>query len=539
MKKQILSLLFVLVISINGSTQSFEEKTNELLNGQFPKSEPGATALVAIDGEIVYHKAFGMANLELEVPMQPGMVFRVASISKQFTAISILMLMEQGKLNLDDDITKYIEDYPTNGQHISIQDLLTHTSGISRNITLNPWNEDVRKSDFEPLSFIDYFKNEPMASAPGEVYRYNNFGYFILGYIIEQVSGKTYGQFVESNIFQPLGMHNSCQANDEDIVKNRAYGYEKKDVFINKEYTSITQANGAGSLMSTVKDLFIWNRALKNNLLVKKETLALAYKNYELIDGGKINYGFGFFINEINGSPTIEHAGGDHGFRTNAIYMPNEDVFVAVFANCSCNDPRTVSTKIAALAIDKPYKRSLSASITTNKWHEWVGTYHLSDGAKQSISLDENQLYCTRYGRQYKLIPTSQNTFVFENDIMKLNFTEKGDSVETIFSNRIKTAKAMKLLNRHTEVKISNKVLERYVGTFELFPDFDINIILEEGQLYSMGTDQDRLRIYPKSGTKFFYKTIDATIEFKSDEKGEYKSFILTQDGLEYPGKKK
>ncbi|MEM9859784.1 MAG: serine hydrolase domain-containing protein [Bacteroidota bacterium] len=344
--------------AITCSAQNLEHQFDEMLNSKYPANEPGATVLVAVNGEIVYNKAYGMANLELDVPMQPHMIFQLASITKQFTAISILMLMEDGKLDLNDEVTAYIPDYPTNDHTITIRNLLTHTSGITRSITQKPWNSNIRKSDFKLEEFIDYFKNEPIEFKPGTTFRYNNFGYLILAYIIEKVSGMTYPEFIKENIFRPLNMVNSYSLNNSAMIKNRAYGYQKKGNFINKEYTSSILATGAGSLMSTVEDLFIWNRALKSNKLVRRQTLKLAYKNYEQVDGRKTNYGFGFFLDEINGSPTIEHAGGDYGFRTNAIYLPEEDVFVAVFTNCSCNDPKTISTKMAALAIDKPYKIS-------------------------------------------------------------------------------------------------------------------------------------------------------------------------------------
>ncbi|HAA17422.1 MAG TPA: serine hydrolase, partial [Cytophagales bacterium] len=351
------TFLFACLLSLfcSAYAQDLEPTLDAWLTAKYPAEGPGAAALVARGGEVLYHKAFGMANLELDVPMRTDMVFRIASISKQFTAICILMLAERGQLSLDDDLIEYLPDYPTEGQHISLRHLLTHTSGISRSFTLNPWDANIRRHDFSPKEFIDYFKIEPKSFAPGEYYQYNNFGYFLLGHIVELVSGMSYGDFVAQNIFEPLGMTNSYEAHDTDLVKNRAYGYEFYGTYENKTYVSPSQALGAGSLMSTVEDLHRWYRGLLSGKLVSQESLDLAFTNHIRNDGEKINYGFGWFINEINGSPTVEHAGGDHGFRVDALYLPDEEVFVAVFSNCSCGEPRPLSTKIAALAIGKPY----------------------------------------------------------------------------------------------------------------------------------------------------------------------------------------
>ena len=186
LKKTFYIVILLIGLSAISYAQKLEKQFDKMLNEQYLPTEPGATALVAINGEIVYRKAFGMANLELDVQMEPDMVLEIGSITKQFTAVSILILMEQGKLNLDDDITKFIEDYPTHGHNISIHHLLTHTSGIKSYTSMESWAPVWRK-DFEPIELIDFFKKEPMDFAPGEEWRYNNSAYFILGYIIENL----------------------------------------------------------------------------------------------------------------------------------------------------------------------------------------------------------------------------------------------------------------------------------------------------------------------------------------------------------------
>lgn len=540
MYKKILVIVFSSIVSISGYAQSLENKLDELLNERYPSTGPGATALLAMDGKIVYHKAFGKANLELNIPMQTDMVFQIASISKQFTAISILMLVEKGKIDLDDDITKYIEDYPTDDKHISIKHLLTHTSGISRSITQKPWDANIRKHDFDIPSWIDYFKDEPKAFEPGEAFQYNNFGYVILGHIVEIVAGMSYGDFVEKNIFQPLGMHNSSQTNDSDIIKNRAYGYEKYDGYVNKQYTSLSRSIGAGSLMSTVEDLYIWNRALVENSLITEESLNLAFNNYSLKNGQKINYGFGWFINEINGSPTVEHAGGDHGFRTDAIYLPQEDLFVAIFSNCSCGEPRPLSTKITALAINKPFDEPTIVDTDVENIYKWVGKYTFSDGSSRNVILKDSQLYWVlANGTEIAMSATSDKNFVLENGMTQIGFNLVNDTlIEVRVKNRISVKNASKPYTKRNEISLPKETTVKYVGRYKLFPEFDITIAWDNGQLTAAGTGQEPSNLFPESSTRFFFKSIDGFIDFILDRQGESTALEITQNGVTYSGNK-
>lgn len=535
--KPIFLVVLLLSLPAVNYAQKLEKEFDKMLEAQYSSAEPGVTALVAIGGQIVYHKAFGMANLELDVKMEPGMVFQLGSITKQFTAVSILMLMERGKINLDDDITKFIKDYPTHGHHISIHHLLTHTSGLANSTTLNPWDAHVRKKELEPEALINYFKNEPMVAVPGEAYQYNNFGYIILGNIIEKVSGKTYEEFVKSNIFQPLGMQASRYASHTDLIKNRAYGYEKQSDFVNAEYISFTQTYAAGSLMSTVGDLYIWNRALRSNKLLKPESLELAFTNHTLNKGDKINYGYGWFHDDLNGSPAIEHAGVIQGFLTNAIYAPDEDVFVAVLTNCSSNDPRPVSTKMAALAIKKPYPNVQDiVKLTTEDLQKWEGYYHFEDGSSRIISLEGDQLVSHRPGsKKFKLNPISNNSFVFENGTNRIDFLETSGNIEVTFAKRIRKTKGARLI----EIELDDEALESFKGKYEVVTNFDITITTEDGKLMVQGTGQDKLEIFPVSQTKFFFRTADAQIEFITDDSGRFVSFVLTQKGRIYQGKRK
>ncbi|RBW57548.1 serine hydrolase [Tenacibaculum sp. E3R01] len=330
--------------------QNLESTIDSILQKKYPTNAPGATFLVSKNGKIIYNKAFGLANLELNVPMRPNHVFEIGSITKQFTAISILMLVEQGKIKLNDDITKYIPDYPTRQKKITIHHLLNHTSGIKSYTSLKKLYS-IDKNDISPEELINLFKNEPMDFNPGEYYKYNNSGYVILGYIIEKVSGLTYEEFVTKNIFKRLGMKNSTYGNHRTIIKNRASGYHLKQNYQNSRFVSYTLSYSAGALLSSVNDLNIWQHALTENKLLKKETIKKAFINYSLTNGKKTNYGYGWNIKTLGNKTSYEHGGFIFGFKSMGVYLPELGIYVIGLNNCDCNSPTKVTRKIAEIAL--------------------------------------------------------------------------------------------------------------------------------------------------------------------------------------------
>ncbi|CAM1367631.1 CubicO group peptidase, beta-lactamase class C family [Tenacibaculum sediminilitoris] len=444
-KKVLFCSLFFLLTSII-SAQNLESKIDEILKAQYKDNESGVVTLVAKQGKVIYRKAYGKANLELDVNMKPENVFEIGSITKQFTAVSILMLLEEGKLSLEDDITKFIPNYPTKGKQITIHHLLTHTSGIKSYTSMRKFGEVMTK-DESPLKFIDFFKNEPMDFEPGEKYKYNNSGYFILGYIIEKVSRMSYPKFVEERIFKKLNMNSSCYGSHTKLIKNRATGYQKRNEgFVNAQYISLTLPYAAGSIMSNVDDMLQWQKAISNNILVQKETIDKAFTNYTLNNGKKINYGYGWSFNEINGVPTIEHGGAIPGYRSMGVYVPSEDVYVIIFSNCGNQSPKNTAIKIAALAINKPiFSKEKITTLSKEELNKWVGSYEFEDKSVRFITLEDNQLYSQREGsaQKNKIYPTAANEFSFEDGFISYSFLEENGKKAVFFQNRINKEKGV------------------------------------------------------------------------------------------------
>jgi CubicO group peptidase (beta-lactamase class C family) len=547
--KLFLLTIMVIVFTMDASSQVLNTKAmsaefDKLLSAQYKTGGTGCAALVAINGKITYKKAFGMANLELNVPMQPDMVFRIGSITKQFTAIAILQLMEQGKLSLQDDITKYIPDYPTQAYKITIENLLTHTSGI-KSYTNVPEFMKYIMDDLKPEEVIDKFKNLPMEFAPGTKWNYNNSGFFLLGYIIEKVSGMKYQDYIEQNLFKPAGMTNSLYGSNRKIIKNRAYPYQPDgDSTVNADYMSMLLPYSAGSLMSTVEDLYKWNRALISDKLVKKENLEKAWTEYKLSDGKGTHYGYGWFLNQVQGSQSIEHGGGINGYLTFGIYLPAEDVFVAVFSNNTAKGPDAVSTRMAAIAIGKPFTHT-ETPVPADIIDQYIGVYEDENGTQRQITKKGTELFSQRStGQKLKIKQFAPDKFFFDDYFTILTFKRdaSGSIVSADADDRgVITVykKTDKPVPAHVEIKLPPDVLMNYKGDFELAPDFVLTVTVEGDRIFTQATGQGKVEIYPESETRFFLKIVDAQLEFVKDETGKFNKVILHQGGRDTEGKRK
>lgn len=334
------------------SAQTLDSKIDSIIGMEFNEANgPGGVFLVAQKGQPLYLKAYGKANLELDVPLTSENVFQIGSMTKQFTAIAILMLEEQGKLDVQHAVSRYLPNYPA-GDKITLHHLLTHTSGI-KDFTKMKSISEIAQKEMTPQMMVDFFKNEPADFLPGEKFEYNNSGYIILGYIIELVSGLTYEDFIEKNIFEKIAMTHSRYANDREVIPQRAYGYHKKTYgYVNKTVINYSVPYASGALISTAADLLKWQNALNQPVLVSESTLKKAFMPYQLNSGETIMYGYGWHIKNIDGTLTREHGGSIFGFKSMGVYIPSEDIYVLGLSNCDCHSPTQVVRSIAALMLE-------------------------------------------------------------------------------------------------------------------------------------------------------------------------------------------
>ncbi|REC79761.1 serine hydrolase [Chryseobacterium elymi] len=345
--RKLFTALLLLLLFCSTNAQTIEKETDSLIAAEFnDPNGPGGVFIVSHKGKTIYRKAFGKANLELNVNMTPENVFQIGSMTKQFTSVAILMLEQQGKLNVSDPVSKYIKDYPS-GDKITIHHLLTHTSGI-KDFTKMKALSTIAQKEMKPEMMVGFFKNEAADFAPGEKFEYNNSGYVVLGYIIELVSGQTYEDFIKKNIFEKAGMTHSYYANDRQLIPNRAYGYHQKEHgFVNKTMISFSVPFSSGSLMSTVDDMLKWQLALTQNTLLNQTETKKAFQKYTLNNGEEFTYGYGWHLKEINGIPDREHGGSIFGFKSMGVYIPGKDIYVIGFSNCDCHSPTEITRNIA------------------------------------------------------------------------------------------------------------------------------------------------------------------------------------------------
>jgi CubicO group peptidase (beta-lactamase class C family) len=293
------------------------------------------SVLLAKNGRVILAKGYGLANIELDVPNTSATIFRLGSITKQFTAAAVLQLQEKGKLNVSDPISKYIPDTPAAWNGITIRHLLTHTSGIPSYTDEAGYQAHMREQSGAPLDFINRFRDRPLEFTPGEKFHYDNSGYFLLGVIIERTSGMKYEEYLQRNIFQPLDMTATGYDWPATVLKNRASGYSKDEggKVVNADYLDMGQPYAAGSLYSTVLDLYKWDRALYTTKVLSARSLEAAFTPGKFDWAEGIKYGYGWGIAQVHGHKTVGHGGGINGFSTVIWRAIEEDAVSIVLSN--------------------------------------------------------------------------------------------------------------------------------------------------------------------------------------------------------------
>lgn len=535
----LLALFFVSLVSAQNVTATFDQIFTE----KYPENGPGATVLVAKKGTVIYRNAFGKASLENNITMQPEHVFEIGSITKQFTAVSILMLEEEGKLNINDKITKYIPTYP-NGENITIFHLLNHTSGI-KSYTDIPDLESFGKTDKTPLEIIEFFQSQSVDFAPGEEWRYNNSGYIVLGHIIEEITDMSYEDFIQQRIFDKLGMKNSYYGSKSRIIKNRASGYQpNEDGFKNATQISMTIPYAAGSLMSCVDDMLLWNNAIHNNTLIKASSKAKAHTNTSLNNGALTNYGYGWQINELNNKRSIEHGGGIFGFVSQGVYIPDEDIYVIVLTNANGNSPQAAAIRLAGMVMDTPmFTEERTVKLTEKQLQQWTGTYAFSNDVLRFVTLEDGQLYSQRDGsRKIAIHAIDDHTFSFDDSFVTYSFSNENGKKKALFKNRIQeeigTESDKKPSAEKEEITLNPDVIKQYVGKYELNPSFHIVITTEGNRLFAEATGQPKVEVFGEEKDLFFLKVVPAKLAFTRNATDAVTSITLHQNGQKMKGEK-
>jgi CubicO group peptidase (beta-lactamase class C family) len=304
------------------------------------------SVLVAKDGQIVLREAYGKANYELDVPNTVDTKFRIGSVTKQFTAMAIMILAEQGKIAVDDPVSKHLENSPVAWEKITIRHLLNHTSGIPSYTSFPQMMTRTVRLPATLDEVIASFNDKPLEFEPGERFAYSNSAYIVLGKIIERASGHDYATFLKRNIFEPLEMDDTGYDHNGAILPRRAAGYSRTLVLLaNAPYIDMSWPHAAGALYSTVNDLSKWDQALLAGKLISPESYELMFTP------GKASYGFGWFIRETDGHKEISHGGGIHGFQSSVIRYPDDKLVVIVLCNVVPTQVEKISHELAKIAL--------------------------------------------------------------------------------------------------------------------------------------------------------------------------------------------
>lgn len=323
------------------SIVAYADKVDDYISGQMQKQHiPGLSLAVVRGGKILKAKGYGLANVELYIPATADTVYEIGSVTKQFTATAIMMLVEEGKIGLDEKITTYLTALPEGWKHVTVRQLLTHTSGI-KGYTGVPGFEKIMLVPASKEEVIKAVSTYPLKFPSGDSWEYSNTGYFLLGMIIEKASGKSYAEFLKKRIFSPLQMNSTRINHLHTIIPNRANGYEWKDgALYNADFISMTWPFAAGAIVSTVNDLAKWDAALYTDRLLKTASLQQMWTPVKLNSGNTFGYGFGWFVDKVKGHTHVSHSGSIPGFTSHVTRFPEDKLTVVVLTNQMDNAPR-------------------------------------------------------------------------------------------------------------------------------------------------------------------------------------------------------
>lgn len=490
----------------------------------FPAEAPGGIVLVVKDGQTVLRRAYGMADTGKGVKMAPEMAMRIGSMTKQFTATAILLLADEGKLSVDDEITKYLPDYPTQGRKITIEHLLTHTSGIV-SYTGKPGFAQRAPQDTTVAAQIDAFKNDPLQFEPGSTWRYNNSGYYLLGAIIEKVSGLPYHQFLEQRIFVPLGMHQTAYEGYERSKWPSAAGHSPLEhAFGPARPLGKNQSYAAGELVSTVDDLAKWDAAVGRKLL-KPATWQRAFTSYRLSDGKDSHYGYGWELTLIQGEPTIGHSGSTRGYRSYGLRVPSKGVYVAVLTNGDAGMvvPDVVARRAAAVAIGKPLPEFREVALDAAALDAVAGVYTFENGTQRVFRRDGEFLSLQRPGRgplalramsaDAFFVPDTADWFVFQREggngagkVTGVTYHQDGRALAHVRSGEAPPPRIV--------AKIADATFDAHAGRYQIGAGMVFEVTRVGSRYFVQPSGQRRVEIFPLSDTRFFSRDVDAEISF-------------------------
>jgi CubicO group peptidase (beta-lactamase class C family) len=415
--------------------QEVVARVNEYMDALAKLNRFRGTILIARDGRVLTTSSYATANLEDDVANARRTKFHLASITKTFTAMAVVMLQERDKLSVQDPICKYLSECPAAWQRVSIHHLLTMSSGIPNFTDFPDWLQ-TRALPSNYASTIARFKDKPLDFQPGEKYNYSNSGYVLLAYIIEKVSGKTYEGFLRENIFAPLGMVNSGYDDNKVLLQHRAIGYAREGLrLVRAPYLNISVVKGAGGLYSTVDDLFLWDQALYTEKLVSRKSLQTIFTIH------KGDFGYGWHIDEQFKRRRIFYDGVQIGFKTSISRYPDDKVSIILLTNSDDVFINSAIHDLGAIVFGEKYalpKARATVPQDAKIYDAYVGRYELEADFVLDVTKEGNRLIGEAVGRKFELLPETDTRFFVRDYDAQIMFTfvrdEKGQVTHLIYN---------------------------------------------------------------------------------------------------------
>jgi len=408
--------------------------TDSLANAALKSGPVAALSIAVVRGrDTVVMKGYGYADIENDIPATAQTVFRIGSVTKQFTSAAIMRLVEQGKVSLDDDVTKYVPNAPVQGQKVLVRHLLNHTSGIPSYTDVGPAFGRRMRLDLSPDSLLAIVRTDSLQFEPGSHFYYNNTGYYLLGMIIEKVTGRKYGEYLNETFFTPHGLSSTMYCSVSPIIKRRAQGYERSpNGLVNASYISMELPYAAGSLCSTVGDLVAWTRLLHSGKIVSAPSFQAMTTPVKLPVPRPMSYGFGLVSDTLGSHRRIQHGGGINGFISSLAHYPNDSLTIVVLANTAPAPSDQLADDIARIVFGMPARtapaRPVDLPIAADESARLAGNYRLywPDGGRRPtrIYVENNQLMIQIEGQPpLKMLKQAEpNTFALSNQPGRVRF---------------------------------------------------------------------------------------------------------------------
>ena len=527
------------------SAEALRTIADSVLAEAYAADGPGAAVVVMRGGKIVYQGARGMADTANGRAIAPDTVFRLGSITKQFAAAMIVQLVQEGKLSLDDPLSKFFPDYPQPGASATVRQLLQHTSGIQSytNMPGAMVPENIAKAR-TTAEMIAWFRDQPSPTKPGEAWAYNNSGYVMLGAIIEHVTGKPWHQVLEGRITGPLGLATIRYGVDGEDTPKMAKGYTGEPTAAAELASPIHMSvpHAAGALIGTVDDLAKWGQALHRGKVVDDAHYKLMIAPTVMPDGSTQPYGFGLSFDPLRGHPAIGHGGGINGFSTDSIYVPTADLFVAVFANSDSpqTGPGLVMRRIAAAAIGDPYPAFTATTVDLAQVEPFFGVYPISEGGERRFFARDGKFYTQRLGGSpMEVFLAGDDRFFYGTRTLswfRLTRAADGTLAMEFHQNGESEAEISKRLGpippEAAAIAVPREELERYAGRYALGPATLTIAFGPNGGLIAELPGQPPVTLTPIGPAEFRVEEVDATLVFEG-EQGPATATLLKQGGQE------